>query len=223
MNKICQLLLILFSTYAVKAQVVDSVKDTIPKGFSVGKINIKNPKSVLSGYTYDSATDRYIYTNTVDGFTIDYPVILTPKEYENLVLKESIRNYFRVKADAVDGKKQGADATKKDLLPKYYIKSGLFETIFGGNTIDVKPTGSVELDLGMRYTKQDNPSFSTRNRSTTTFDFNQRISLGLTGKIGKLISVNMNYDTLFLFKIYLKLPTIQSTAQVKMLLFKILK
>jgi hypothetical protein len=31
---------------------------------------------------------------------------------------------------------------------------------FLSNTIDVKPTGSVEMDLGAAYTKQDNPSFS---------------------------------------------------------------
>ena len=51
------------------------------------------------------------------------------------------------------------DLAKKDLLPRYYIKSGLFETIFGSNTIDIKPTGSIEMDFGMRYTKQDNPAF----------------------------------------------------------------
>jgi hypothetical protein len=28
--------------------------------------------------------------------------------------------------------------------------------------IDVKPTGSVEMDLGARFTKQDNPSFSKK-------------------------------------------------------------
>jgi len=178
MNKICLLVLILFATCAVQAQVTPAVQDTIKKGFSIGKITIKDPKSILSGYTYDPATDRYVYTNSVNGFTIDYPIILTPKEYENLVLKESMRNYFRKKLDAIDGKKLGAEEAKKDLLPRYYVKSGLFETIFGGNTIDVKPTGSVEMDLGLRYTKQDNPSFSPRNRTTTTFDFNQRISLG---------------------------------------------
>ena len=37
---------------------------------------------------------------------------------------------------------------KKNLLPRYYVNSSFFETIFGGNTIDVKPTGSVEVDLG---------------------------------------------------------------------------
>jgi cell surface protein SprA len=195
MNKICHLVLILFVTCAVQAQVTPAVQDTIKKGFSIGKIKIKDPKSILSGYTYDPQTDRYIYTNSVDGFTIDYPIILTPNEYESLVLKESMRLYFRKKSDAVDGKKLGTEEAKKDLLPRYYVNSGLFETIFGGNTIDVKPTGSVEMDLGFRYTKQDNPSFSPRNRTTTTFDFNQRISLGLTGKVGKRLSVNANYDT----------------------------
>jgi cell surface protein SprA len=195
MNKICHLVLILFATCVVQAQVTPAVQDTINKGFSIGKIKIKDPKSILSGYTYDPQTDRYIYTNSVDGFTIDYPIILTPKEYESLVLKESMRLYFRKKSDAVDGKKLGTEEAKKDLLPRYYVNSGLFETIFGGNTIDVKPTGSVEMDLGLRYTKQDNPSFSPRNRTTTTFDFNQRISLGLMGKVGKRLSVNANYDT----------------------------
>jgi hypothetical protein len=42
------------------------------------KVQIKNPQSVLSAYTYDPVTDRYIYTNSVDGFSINYPIILTP-------------------------------------------------------------------------------------------------------------------------------------------------
>lgn len=194
MNKICQLLLILFFTFTLQAQ-EKVVQDTIKKGYDVGKINIKNPKSVLSAYTYDPVSDRYVYTNAVDGFSIDYPLVLTPDEYQNMMLKEAMHNYFKKKSDAVTGKKTGTEETKKDLLPRYYIKSGLFESIFGGNTIDVKPTGSVAMDLGVRYTKQDNPSFSTRNRSNTTFDFNQRISVGLKGNIGKLLKVNANYDT----------------------------
>ena len=93
------------------------------------------------------------------------------------------------------GKKEGSEDAKKDLLPRYYIKSGLFESIFGSNTIDVKPTGSIEMDLGMRYTKQDNPSFSARNRSNFSFDFDQRISMSLMGKVGTRLNVNANYDT----------------------------
>jgi hypothetical protein len=39
-------------------------------------------------------------------FSINYPIILTPKEYERLVLKESMRDYFKKKSDAIDGKKE---------------------------------------------------------------------------------------------------------------------
>jgi cell surface protein SprA len=58
-------------------------------------------------------TDRYVYTNSVDGFSINYPIILTPKEYERLVLKESMRDYFKKKSDAIDGKKEGSEEAKK--------------------------------------------------------------------------------------------------------------
>lgn len=186
-------LLSLFLNFSVFAQ--EEVQDSLKTGFSVGKLKVENPKSILEAYTYDPVTDRYIYTKTFDGFNITYPIILTPKEYEELALKESMRNYYKEKLDAIDGKKEGSEENKRNLLPRYYINSGFFETIFGGNTIDVKPTGSVEMDLGVRFTKQDNPSFSPRNRKNITFDFDQRISLGLQGKVGTRLDVNVNYDT----------------------------
>ena len=47
----------------------------------------------------------------------------------------------------------------------------------------------------MLFSKQDNPSFSPRNRSNFTFDFDQRISLSLLGKVGTRLQVTANYDT----------------------------
>jgi cell surface protein SprA len=190
------ILLFLFLSFNVQAQVDEEEQDTIPvTGSDLGKIEISNPPSILEAYTYDPVTDRYVYTNTVDGFNINYPIILTPQEYQELALRESMRDYFQQKSDAIDGKKEGSEEAKKDLLPRYYVNSGFFESIFGGNTIDVKPTGSVEMDLGARYTKQDNPSFSPRNRSSITFDFDQRISMSLQGKVGTRLAVTANYDT----------------------------
>ncbi|OCB74520.1 cell surface protein SprA [Flavobacterium crassostreae] len=195
MQKIGIFLLVLFSSFLTKAQVKKETQDTTKSGFTYGKIQIKDPQSIVDAYTYDPVTDRYIYTKSIDGFSIIHPIVLTPKEYQNLILKESMRDYFKKKTDAIDGKKEGSEAAKKDLLPKYYVNSSLFESIFGSNTIDVKPTGSVEMDLGARYTKQDNPSFSPRNRSNLSFDFDQRISMSLMGKVGTRLNVNANYDT----------------------------
>ena len=196
--RISSFLLIFFFAFDVQGQVdpedQEPVTDTI-KGFNTGKVELQDPPSVVSAYTYDPITDRYIYNSKVGDFNITYPAILTPKEYEALVLKESMRKYFQDKANAIDGKKLGSEDAKKDLLPRYYVNNSFFETIFGSNTIDVKPTGSAEIDFGVRYTKQDNPSFSPRNRAVTTFDFDQRISLSLLGKVGTRLNVNVNYDT----------------------------
>ncbi|NUY81600.1 cell surface protein SprA [Flavobacterium sp. MAH-1] len=179
--------------FSVQAQVDeedDTPQDTI--GYNQGNMQLPNPPSIVDAYTYDPVTNRYVYTSKVDDFNINYPIILTPEEYQELVQRERMRAYFKEKSDAIDGKNEEA---KKDLLPRYYVNSGFFETIFGSNTIDVKPTGSVEMDLGVRYTKTDNPSLSPRNRSSTTFDFDQRISMSLMGKVGTRLNVTANYDT----------------------------
>ncbi len=173
----------------------EEVQDSVKTGYTVGSLQMNNPPSIVEAYTYDPVTDRYVYTHKVDEFNINYPIILTPKEYQELVMRESMRKYFQKKSDAIDGKKEGTADAKKDLLPRYYINSGFFETIFGSNTIDVKPTGSVEIDLGVRFTKQDNPALSPRNRKSTTFDFDQRISMSLMGKVGTRLAVTANYDT----------------------------
>ena len=106
-----------------------------------------------------------------------------------------MQSYYKQKIDAFDGLKEGTEEEQKNLLPEFYVNSGFFETIFGSNTIEVIPQGSVEMDLGILFTKQDNPAFSPRNRSSFTFDFDQRISLSLLGKVGTRLQVTANYDT----------------------------
>ena len=91
MHKNYIFLLMFFCGFLAQAQVQGVAQDTVKKGSDLGEIQIANPKSILSAYTYDPITDTYIYTNTVDGFNINYPVVLTPAEYEKLMLKESMK------------------------------------------------------------------------------------------------------------------------------------
>lgn len=168
-------------------------QDTI--GYNLSEIKTADPNNIESKYTYDALTDRYIYTETIGDFNINYPVILTPKEYYALVARENLKAYYKEKIDAASGKKENAEELQKNLLPEFYVNSNFFESIFGSNTIELIPQGSVEMDLGVLFTKQDNPMFSPRNRSNFAFDFDQRISLSLLGKVGTRLQVNANYDT----------------------------
>ncbi|WP_461305415.1 T9SS outer membrane translocon Sov/SprA [Aureisphaera sp.] len=172
-----------------------SQDDTTATGSTMGRLDLPDPTSIQNLYTYDPITERYILTRTLGNIDISYPVILTPEEYQELVMKEEMKAYFKEKIDAADGRKDGAEEAQKNLLPTFYVNSSFFESVFGGNTIEVIPQGTVEMDLGILYTKQDNPAFSPRNRSNLSFDFDQRISLSLLGKVGERLQVTANYDT----------------------------
>lgn len=161
----------------------------------MGKIKMPNPKSIVSKYTYDPQLDRYIYTETIGDYDISYPVILTPAQYLELVRRENMKGYFKDKIDAFSGKKEGSEEARRNLLPNFYVNSNFFESVFGGNTIEVIPQGSVAMDLGVIWQKNDNPALSPRNRTNLSFDFDQRISLSMLGKVGERLQVTANYDT----------------------------
>ncbi len=169
--------------------------DSVQTGVSLGRIELKNPKSIVSKYTYDPQLDRYIYTESVGAYDINYPVILTPAQYLELVRKENIKSYFKDKIDAYSGKKEGSEEARRNLLPNFYVNNNFFESVFGGNTIEVIPQGSVAMDLGVIWQKNDNPALSPRNRTNLSFDFDQRISLSMLGKVGERLQVTANYDT----------------------------
>lgn len=172
-------------------QEIDSVKT----GFNLGRILLENPESIVSKYIYDPKLDRYIYNESVGDFNIGYPIILTPDQYFDLIEKEGIKSYFKEKSDAFSGRKAGSEEARKNLLPNFYVNNDFFSSIFGGNTIEIIPQGSVAMDLGVIWQKNDNPSLSPRNRTNLSFDFDQRISLSMLGKIGERLQVTANYDT----------------------------
>ena len=173
----------------------DQVQDTVATGFSLGKLKMANPQSITTKYIYDPQLDRYIYSEKVGDFNIGYPIILTPEQYFELVRKEDMKDYFKEKNDAYSGKKEGSEDARKNLLPNFYVNNNFFQSVFGGNTIEVIPQGSVAMDLGVIWQKNDNPSLSPRNRTNLSFDFDQRISLSMLGKIGERLQVTANYDT----------------------------
>ncbi|MGB5691922.1 MAG: cell surface protein SprA [Flavobacteriaceae bacterium] len=191
---LCILCLVFYQN--TQAQETDEQQlDSVQTGVALGRIAFENPSSIVAKYTYDPVLDRYIYTESVGDFDITYPIILSPEQYFELVRKESTKAYFKEKIDAFSGKKEGSEEARKNLLPNFYVNSGFFESIFGGNSIEVIPQGSVAMDLGVIWTKNDNPALSPRNRTNLSFDFDQRISLSLLGQIGERLQINANYDT----------------------------
>ncbi len=192
--RLCVFCLLAFPSISF-AQDQPVAQDSIRTGYATGTLSLPNPNSIVASYEYDPVLDRYIYTETLGTYNLSIPLILTPEEYQALVIEEEIRNYFKQKNNAIAANREPDPDAQRDALPGYYVNSGFFENIFGGREIEVVPQGSVAMDLGLLYTKQDNPAFSPRNRRNLTFDFDQRIQLSLLGNVGTKLKVIANYDT----------------------------
>ncbi len=144
---------------------------------------------------YDAETRQYMFVEKMGEYYIKHPFYMNKKEYEDYRLQRDMLDYFKEKLSAVSGNKKNSAEAQKNLLPKYHVKNKFFEGIFGGNTIEVNPQGSVLVKMGMLYQKVENPQLSERNRQSTTFDFDQEISASLNAKVGTRLRVNANFDT----------------------------
>ncbi|NPA43705.1 MAG: cell surface protein SprA [Chlorobi bacterium] len=195
MKKAGLLLIFLWAAYAYAQQDTTTVaQDTAVTPL---KTRFPDAPSVKLIYEYDPEKNLYIKKYKVGDYDVGYPAVLTPREYFALLQREQINKNFKETNDAIAGKDQ---EKQKDLLPQFYVNSKFFESLFGGNNIVIEPRGTFELDLGVRYTRRDNPAIPVRNRTNFTPDLNQRISMGLTGRIGKRLNLNLNYDTQSMFQ-----------------------
>ena len=166
--------------------------DTINNTVYMGEFNLKSPSNIISKYKYDPDLNIYIYQSKIGDIDVGLPLKLTPAEYRNFFKKDIIKKYFNDQTQLLES---DDEARKRNLLPNLYVNSNFFESIFGGNEIELVPQGSIAIDLGARYNRRDNPTIPVRNRSNLSLDFNQLISLSLTGKIGEKLSINSNYDS----------------------------
>ena len=179
--------------------VSSSSKDTIqPLPYSFN--NSQSGSLFLNNFSnleviYDPETGNYILHEKVGDYYIKHPIHMTPEEYKDYRLQRDMLEYSKLKLDAISGKTKNSADEQKNLLPTYYVNSNFFESIFGGNTIEVNPQGSILLKMGIISQRVENPQLSEQNRQSTTFDFDQEISVSLNAKIGQRLKVSANFDT----------------------------
>lgn len=146
---------------------------------------------------YDVTSGMYYLYPKIGNVVIGAPTVMTVKEYQAYVMSNQLADYYRLKSNdhnIVDRKDQ-TEAQKKGLIPSLNVRNKLFETIFGGNKIEIIPQGFASFDLGGLYQKIDNPLILPQNRTNFAFNIQQRIQLGLLGKVGENLQLKANYDT----------------------------
>ncbi|MCE3258440.1 MAG: cell surface protein SprA, partial [Bacteroidetes bacterium] len=155
------------------------------------KLYLENPSNIKTDVNYNPQTGNYDVKQKVGDLDYRPETYMNMKEYQDYQFKKSMRDYWRsrVAADDLNNK------PRKSMVPKLQVNSELFDRIFGGNTVDIKPTGTAELIFGLNRNKNFNPAIPQKQQKITNFDFNMRIQLNLIGKIGDKLKVTTNYNT----------------------------
>jgi cell surface protein SprA len=155
------------------------------------KLYLENPENVKTDVQYNPKTGNYDIKQKVGDMDYRPETYMNLKEYQDYMFKKSLRDYWRSRVAADDLNEK----PRKGMLPKLQVNSELFDRIFGGNTVDIKPTGTAELIFGLNRNKNLNPAIPQKQQKITNFDFNMRIQLNLIGKIGDKLKVTTNYNT----------------------------
>ncbi|WP_255513222.1 cell surface protein SprA [Lutibacter sp. Hel_I_33_5] len=187
-----------FSQADAKKDTLAVKKDTIKLKYNFkhaqnGGLFLKDPAKY--DIIFDKNLNKYVLVEKIGDYYARNPIFMSPREYGKYRLQRDMLDYYKSKVSATNSKKKGSKAAQRNLLPTYYVNSDFFESIFGGNTIKVTPTGNLNLKLGFIYQNTDNPQLSEENRSSFTFDFDQQINASIQAKVGKRLTFTANYDT----------------------------
>ena len=161
-----------------------------PGGSTGGGLNLNDPDNIQNDVIYDPETGQYIMQSTVGG-SFDYrpPMSMSLEEYLNYDMEQSMQTYWTERVE------EDSKSAESRLIPELKVGGEVFDRIFGGNTIDIRPRGSAEVIFGVNISKTENPRIPINQRRITTFNFDQRIQMNLVGNIGEKLKINTNYNT----------------------------
>lgn len=173
-------------------QVSDKLSDNY-KGiqFVQNPTDLKNPSNVTTTVEFDPETGMYVVHTRIGDNDIVTPFILSPEEYNDLALRQSMQEYYRQKnAETIEQKK---DQPFNFLDMQFGL--GPLDAIFGPGGVQLKTQGTVTVNMGVKSNKTDNPALSVAARRKTYFDFDQKIQATIAATVGDKMKFNMTYNT----------------------------
>ena len=174
---------------SVKVKKTDYPIDIHAEDFS---LDLKDPENIKADTAiYDEKSGYYkVGTKLGDNF-LSQPWMMTPEEYLKWSEKKSFWNHFKTRNDSLFVSK----GKEKFDFTDMHFDLGPAEKIFGPGGVQIKTQGSAELKFGYNYKFVDNPSLSERNRTTKSFDFDEKINISVNAKVGDKMDFNINYNT----------------------------
>ena len=154
-------------------------------------LDLRFPENIRQQVEYDDSLNVYKIGSKMGDSYLNTPVLMSPEEYQQWSERREREQFFR-KKDAQNVADKGKD--KFDFSDMHF-DLGPAEKIFGPGGVRIRTQGTAELKLGATLKNIDNPSLPERNRKTTAVDFDEKINLNVTGKVGDKVNMSLNYNT----------------------------
>ncbi|HEX7415262.1 MAG TPA: cell surface protein SprA [Bacteroidia bacterium] len=154
-------------------------------------LQLNNPSNIKTTTTYNPTDSSYTFDQKMGSLNYRPPIYMNDQDYQSYMFKQQVKSYWKSRLHA-DSK---SNPTKTQLIPKLKVGGELFDRLFGGNTVDIRPTGSAELMFGVITNRNQNPAIPVKQRKISNFDFNMKIQLNIVGKIGEKLKLTTNYNT----------------------------
>jgi cell surface protein SprA len=172
------------------------IKHTVPQTYDdllsdeMG-YDLKQPSNIKTTAEYDPETGCYVVRTRVGDMDIATPFLLSESQYNNWQLRQSLQEYYK--------QRNLEQITEKEKQPFNILDMnfalGPLEKIFGPGGVQLKTQGSVQVSMGIKSNKTDNPSLSLSARRKTYFDFDQKIQATIGASVGDRLKFNMTYNT----------------------------
>lgn len=173
-----------------------NVKHTIPQNYNdiqgteEYSADLKTPSNITSEVEFDPETGCYVIHTKLGDNDIVTPYIMSSDEYSNADFRRSMMEYYR--------QKNAENAQDKDTNPFNFLDMefgmGALERVFGGG-LELKTTGSVIINMGVKTNVTDNPALSLSQRRKSYFNFEQKIQANVMAAVGDKMKFNMSYNT----------------------------
>ncbi len=176
------------SLHKLKFPIYDKTGDPFTDASRPKSIDLADPKNEQKSFEYDPDSNRYNFNDRLGNEFLRNPTYMTLDEYQKYRGKQDEDAYWQRRLDGL------LLFNKTPELPQMY-KEGLFDRIFGNNTISVKPQGNVDVTFGGNWQNIKNPTLTQRAQKYGIFDFNMDMNINLLATVGDKLKLNISNNT----------------------------
>ncbi len=173
-----------------------AVRRTLPTSYEdyAGReyaADLSTPSNIKTEAVYDPELGMYVLRTRVGDREVVTPYMMTPEEYGKILTRRDMYGYFRSRNAEIF---ENRDNEKFNLFDMNFAL-GPLEKVFGPGGVRLTTQGSVQLSMGIKSNKTDNPALSLRSRTKTFLNFDQKIQATVAASVGDKMKFNMTYNT----------------------------